>query len=207
MRKLFLRVGLLFIFISPSSFASLLFKMTADKTTLAVGETAVVSLLAYAEEADGLNGLNGWQLSAFVSGTGTLKVVPGSLTVLRPFAADVLMASINSPSGDIRDLSLTAVQPRTDSTLGVGGYDKIAEFMVEAVAAGEVIYTLADGGAGFGGVLRDYNPFDMDTWGYMLAGVFNTAESDRVFTIVPEPASLAVLGVMGLVALKTRRMK
>ncbi|HOK66282.1 MAG TPA: PEP-CTERM sorting domain-containing protein [Anaerohalosphaeraceae bacterium] len=208
MKKLFLRAGLLFAFIfTSSSFGALSFKMTADKTTLTVGQTTKVSLFAYAEEAAGMNGLNSWQLSAFVSGTGMLKVVPGSLNVIKPFAADVLTAGINSPSGAIRDLSMTSVNAGIDSSLGVGGYQKIAEFTVEALGAGQVVYTLGDGGGGFGGILRDYNPLNPATWGNMLGGVFNEAESQRVFTIVPEPASLVLLGSMGLMVLKARRMK
>lgn len=211
MKKFFLRAGLLFTFIiTSSSFGALSFKMTADKTTLAVGQTAVVSLFAYAEEAAGLNGLNSWQLSAFVSGTGTLKVVPGSLTVVKPFPADVLFGNINSPMGTIRDLSLTAFSAGTDSSLGVGGYHKIAEFAVEAVAVGEVVYSLADGGTGFGGVLRDYNPLNPTTWGNVLGGVFNEADSQRIFrivSVVPEPTSLILLGSMGLMVFRARCRK
>lgn len=208
MKKLFLTVGCLFLLIiSTSSFGALSFKMTADKTTLAVGQTAVVSLLAYAEEAVGTNGLNSWQLSAFVSGTGQLKVVEGSLSVVKPFSAEVLTTSINTPLGSIRDLSLTAIQARVDSTLGVGDYQKIAEFTVEALVPGQVVYTLGDGGAGFGGILRDYNPADMNTWGNLLEGFFNEAQSQRVFTIVPEPASLLLFGALGMAAVRTRRRK
>jgi hypothetical protein len=205
MKKLFLRASALYLCISASSFAALSFKMTAEKTTLAVGETTVISLFAYAEEADGQNGLNSWQLSAFVSGTGQLKVAEGSLYVVRPFAADVLTAGINTPPGAIRDLSMTALQARVNSSLGVGGYQKIAEFMVEAVKAGSVVYALGDGGAGFGGILRDYDPVNPATWANMLEGVFNEAESQRVFTIVPEPTSLVVFGLLGGVVLRTRR--
>ncbi len=204
MRNLFLTTGYLFIIISASSSAALYFKMTADKTVLAVGETAVVSLFAYAEEASGLNGLNNWQMSVNVSGSGTLTVVSGSVSVVKPFAADVLVGSVNSPLGAIRDLSLTAIPPGIDSSLGVGGYHKIAEFTVEAVGVGQVLYTLGNGGSGFGGILRDYNPLNAATWGNMLEGVFNAAESERVFTIIPEPMTLVLLGSMGLIALNTR---
>ncbi len=207
MKNLFLRAGLLFILISTSSFGALSFKMTAAKTTLAIGETTVVTLFAFAEDAVGLNGLNSWQLSAFASGTGMLKVVPGSVNVVRPFAADVMWSSINAPMGTIRDLSMTSTAARVDSALGVGSYHKIAEFVVEAVEVGQVVYSLGNGGAGYGGLLRDYNPLNPMTWGNMLEGVFNAAESQRAFTIVPEPGTLLLLGSMGLMVFRTRCRK
>ncbi|MEJ5259612.1 MAG: PEP-CTERM sorting domain-containing protein [Anaerohalosphaeraceae bacterium] len=174
---------------------------------MTIGETTLVTLFAYAEEASGLNGLNSWQLSAFASGTGTLKVVAGSVNVVRPFAADVLWTSINAPMGTIRNLSMTSIAAGVDSALGVGGYHKIAEFAVEAVEVGQVVFSLGDGGAGYGGLLRDYSPVNPMSWNNMLGGVFNAAESQRVFTIVPEPGSLLLLGSMGLMVFRARCRK
>ena len=190
---LFLMVVCLFATATTSSYAALYFKMTAEKTALTVGETATIEVFAYSEEAAGLNGLNGWQLSMFVSGGGggggVVEVVPGSITLFAPFSFDSLVYSVNSPSGAITDLSLNSLTPSVDSDLGVGDYDKIAEFSIQGISAGEVIYAIGDSGLGFFGSLRDFpipgNYFD---------GTFDTAASDTQFTIIPEPATLALLG-------------
>jgi hypothetical protein len=68
-----------------------------------------------------------------------------------------------------------------------------------------VTYSIGDAGLGFFGILRDYNPMSMPTWGNYLDGTFDAASSNRVFTIVPEPATLALLGGLGFISLRSRR--
>ena len=92
-----------------------------------------------------------------------------------------------------------------NSTLGVGGYTKIAEFQIVGVNVGQATYSIADGGLGFFGILRDYNPVNPGTWGNYLDGTFDAGASDRVFSIVPEPATFALLGGLGFFLLRSRK--
>ena len=186
--------GGLFIALSSVSDASLFFKMTNENPVLTVGQTTKIELYAYCEEASGLDGLNNWQLSMFAAGSGSVKVVDGSIVLYAPFGFDSLVTSVNSPEGTIIDLSMNSLTFPTDSGLGVGGYGKIAEFMVEGMSEGDVSYTIGDSSLGFFGTLRDFplpnNYFD---------GTFDAAASDYQITVVPEPASLLLLGSLSVV--------
>ena len=180
--------------------------MTIDKTTLGIGETALVELYALADDpiATGNNGLNSWQLSMIAGGDGTVEVDDTSIAVFAPFGADLLTTSINVPAGSIEDLFMSANMPPEDSTLGIDDYGKIAEFVITAISIGDVSYVIGDSGFGFYGTLRDYNFMngeDDDNW---LQGNFDDAESIYGLTVVPEPASLTLLSVMGLALLPRR---
>lgn len=208
MKKTFLFLVAVCLFAAAASdlhAALLLVKMNADKTTLAIGETATIELYAHAPVAAGLNGLNTWQLSMLVGGDGAVSVLESSIAYTVPFTYDTLITSVNSPAGSIKDISISPKNPPEDSNLGVGGFTKIAEFVIEAVGAGQVTYTIGDAGVGGGffGILRDYNP--MDPGDNYLDGSFELIGSDNQFTIVPEPATFALLGGMGLILLRSRK--
>jgi hypothetical protein len=203
---LFLTAVILFT-VSSQVHAALTFKMNADKTTLALGDIASIEIFAYANDplATGQNGVNSWQISLLVSGSGVVQVVDGSIAVTAPFPNDFLTSGINSPSGSISDLAMNAKTIPVNSTLGVGGYTKIAEFQIVGVNVGQATYSIADGGLGFFGILRDYNPVNPGTWGNYLDGTFDAGASDRVFSIVPEPATFALLGGLGFFLLRSRK--
>lgn len=203
---LFLTAVILFT-VSSQVHAALTFKMNADKTTLALGDIASIEIFAYANDplATGQNGVNSWQISLLVSGSGVVQVVDRSIAVTAPFPNDFLTSGINSPSGSISDLAMNAKTIPVNSTLGVGGYTKIAEFQIVGVNVGQATYSIADGGLGFFGILRDYNPVNPGTWGNYLDGTFDAGASDRVFSIVPEPATFALLGGLGFFLLRSRK--
>ncbi len=203
---LFLTAVILFT-VSSQVHAALTFKMNADKTTLALGDIASIEIFAYANDplATGQNGVNSWQISLLVSGSGVVQVVDRSIAVTAPFPNDFLTSGINSPSGSISDLAMNAKTIPVNSTLGVGGYTKIAEFQIVGVNVGQATYSIADGGLGFFGILRDYNPVNPGTWGNYLDGTFDAGASDHVFSIVPEPATFALLGGLGFFLLRSRK--
>jgi hypothetical protein len=201
------------IFFSAPSSAALVFKITSDQTNLTVGQTTTVHVWGWADDplAIGTNGLNTWQLSAMVDTTGIVEVVSGSVVFVAPSpwstnSSDTGFASINAPStGTVDYLRLMTADLPQDSSAGVGGYTEIARFDIEAIGTvgASVTYTL--GGANFGGNLRDFIPsFDES---YILSGSFNANDSQRIFTIVPEPSSLVILSGLWGASFLTRRKK
>ena len=204
---LFLMVVGLFLTTSSSLHAALNFRMTIDKPVIGINETALIELYAHSEEAGDMNGLNNWQLGLIVTGTGEVEVVTDSVEIelFTPFdisVADSGYENINSPNGSIEDLTMQSDIPGTSTTFCVEGYDKIAEFEVRGIIAGEVEYMIGDYDGGFFGILRDFTPpFDPDNY---FDGTFDIASSDTQITVVPEPASLALLGGMSFFLLRRR---
>jgi hypothetical protein len=213
MKKLVLifSVALIVLF-SAHSDAALVFKITSDDTTLTVGQIATVKILAWADSplAVGQNGLNSWQLSALVDSTGVVEVVSGSIAFEgpSPWSPDYTkFTSINAPStGMINYLRLSTEDVPQDSDAGIGDYTEIVSFNIKAIGevGSSVTYTL--GGDNFGGSLRDYVP-SFDEASYILSGSFNANDSQRLFTIVPEPATLILLSGFGMAGFLTRRKK
>jgi hypothetical protein len=200
--------------LSASSGAALVFKITSDDAALTVNQTTTMHVWAWADSplAVGSNGLNSWQFSALVDNTGVVEVVSGSIAFVAPIpwnTADTKWTSINNVStggtGSIDYLRLITDELPQDSTAGVGGYTELVRFNIKAIGAvgSSVTYTL--GGSNFSGNLRDYIPTFDDS--YILGGSFNAADSQRVFTIVPEPATLLLLSGFGIISVLTRRKK
>lgn len=193
-------VCLVFSFCAPCS-ATLLFKMTCADTSLTIGEETTITLWAKADDpgAVGMNGVDLWALSMIVSGDDALQVKSNAITFLAPSpfsVSDSKYDSINAPkSGNVTYLRSQADNPNhQNSTTGVGVYSPIAEIVVKGIAKGVATYSI--GGSNFFGVLKD------DTW---LEGTFDSANSDKVFTVAPEPCSLAMLAAMAAIGLRRRK--
>lgn len=200
---LFLLVVILYLTISTASNAALYFKMTTDKTQIAIDETATITLSAKCEEAIDLNGLNNWQLGLTVAGLGSVEVLEGTITLFAPFAYDtaIMYDNVNNPLGSIEDLQLNPISPPEDSVLGVGDYDQIAQFMIRGVSEGDVTYTIGNFDGDFFGLLRDY---DFMTGEGKYDGIFDMAASTYQLTVVPEPASFLLFGGVSLFLLRRR---
>jgi hypothetical protein len=205
MKKKSLFCVLSLLIVCSVSHADLLLKMEAAQTDLLPGAPVTVTISAWADDAlaTGLNGLNGWGLSAIVDQTGVVEVVGGSVLFLAPSpwsAGDTFAASINQPvtggTGSIEDLQLLTDALPQNSTAGVGGYTPIVQFDVQAIGGinDSVNYTL--GGVNFSGLLADFTE---------LSGQFVPGESQTAFTIVPEPATLILLGLGSLVAYRRKK--
>jgi hypothetical protein len=190
---------LLFSVCAPCS-ANVVFKMTCADTSLTIGQESTIQLWAKADDASavGTNGLNLWQLSMSVSSSNVVEVKTGGITFIAPSpfsVPDSKWLSINSPmSGNVTDLTAQSFNPIQDSTTGVGAYSLIAELIIKGVAQGTTTYSL--GGSNFFGALKDAT---------FLDGAFDSTNSDRVFTVIPEPCTFTLLAVMAAAGLYRRK--
>ena len=181
--------------------ADLLFKMESSTTELLPGQTVTVTISAWANDAlaTGDNGLNYWSLSALVDTSSIVEVVDGSIVPLGLVPADFAIEynAINGGgaggTGSIDYLSVQPASSAKNSMVGVGGYAPVAQFDIKAIGSvGQSVgYTLGDT-AGFNGILKDFTVLD---------GQFDANNSVTTFTIVPEPATMALLGMGGLITL------
>lgn len=187
--------------------ADLFVKMETPVTDLLPGQTVTVTLSAWADDAavTNLNGLNYWALSVLVDTTGVVEVVDGSLALLGPTPTGLFSMSqnsINDPitggTGSVNYLNAFPSGSALATDTGYGDYTPIASFDIKATGGvnDSVTYTLGDTN-GFLGILADGTT--------MLDGSFNAIDSQRVFTIVPEPATLALLGLGGVVSLRRKK--
>lgn len=200
-------VTVFLLFLTSVSSGDLIFKMTASKNTLAVGEEATIGIWAKAEEATGVNGLNVWQLDMVVDigdkvavktagGTAITLVAPSPMN-----SAGSGWLSVNSPlSGNVLGIGVTTQNTPQDSTTGVGDFSLLANVTIVALEEGTVTYNLADTGTtGFYGILRDSTYYDIN-----LSNLeFQTG--NNVFTIIPEPASLLIMAAAAGMVMRSRR--
>ncbi len=199
------------VVLSTTSSAALVFKITADQTNLTVGDTTILHVWGWADDAKalGTNGLVDWQLNLIVDTGGIVEITKdintnGDITILAPTPLSTISpnwsySSVNSgKSGQVSSVNALR-NPDTSSTTGVGGYTELFNFKVEALGEGIVTY-------GMTSMLGDLVDFTAYSSGNGTA-VFNTAGSDNVLTVVPEPATLVLLVGFGVAGILTRRKK
>jgi len=199
-------------FFSATSSADLIFQMTATDNTLSVGQEATIGIWAYAEEAAGLNGLNGWQLDLVTDVDNVVAVKTDSggdalITLIAPapyHPDDSGWTSINNPNtGNVYGLKM-GTNGSQDSGTAVGDYSLLAEIKIEGVAEGTVTYNMNNLGIGeFIGWLRDGNYYDID----MGNVSFDSSNGENVFMVSPEPSSLLMLSLMSITGLRRKRQK
>lgn len=189
--------------------ANLYFKMEAPKTSLLPNEVVTVTVSAWADDAavTSTNGLNYWAFSAMVDATGVVEVVSGSITLLAPTPTSsfvITQTSVNQMAtggtGSIEYLNVYPASSPLASDTGFGGYDAIATFNIKAIGSvnDSVTYTLGETNA-FLGILADGST--------ILDGSFNSADSQRIFTIVPEPSSILILSGLSVLGYVRRTRK
>lgn len=171
--------------------ADLLIKMTSDNTTLVgLGSTALVRVWAFADDpaATGTNGLVLWQMDVDADTPGILDITDHQFVAPDPSDTFDSTWDYNPATGDFDIYALK--DDDTTSTIGVDGFTEIYNFQITALAVGTVEYTMGNTlGGDFIGDLVDFTGFD---------AVFDVNNSDNVFTVIPEPATLLLLGLGGL---------
>ncbi|GJM19831.1 MAG: hypothetical protein DHS20C14_20440 [Phycisphaeraceae bacterium] len=122
--------------------------------------------------------------------------------------ADALTALTNPQPGVAAGASISAVNGGQSTTLNpIGtffGDVVIGTFTVHADAVGDLSYSLEDGGVLSATLVRartgsDFGPIALD------GSQFATSSHTVTFTDIPTPASAALLGLGGLVAVRRRR--
>ena len=199
-------VSLILLF-SSTSFANVVFKITADSSTIPLGQPAILSIWANVEEeTTGLNGINVWQLDMVVNTGGIVSATNVDLIAPTPMDAGSggSMTLDTDLTGNVYEMgaSTTGV---ADSNTGVVDFSLVAEVTIEAIGVGTVEYRLVDrlgGGSGFYAILRDGEYYDA------VLDPPEKAVSENefyAFTVeVPEPISLLLFGGM---AITLRRRK
>ena len=202
MKKVQFLLAMIIIVSSIPCSANLIVKMTSDNTTLGIGETALVKVWAWADDpcAIGDNGLVLWQMDVDVDIAGILDVTDHQF--VNPDPGDIFDSvwDYNPGTGDFEAYALK--DDDTTSTIGVGDFTEIYNFEITALAAGTVEYTIGNTlGGSFVGELVDYTYFDYD----LGTAVFDAANSDNIFTVMPEPATISLFGLMGIFVLRRRK--
>ncbi|MEN6386469.1 MAG: hypothetical protein ABFD79_14920 [Phycisphaerales bacterium] len=201
------------LILSTTNAGTLYFKMAAPKTTLEIGEEVVVTVSAWVNDiaATGINGLDTWQLDLSVSQTGIVEITntggTADISLLAP-DPDLLLSgwdeeSINTPfTGEARSIAVTQDVFGNPTTIGVAVYTDIFTFKIKGLSLGSVTYEIcSDNGGGLLGILRDGKEFDNDSYDAYGSVDFDAENSDAVFTVIPEPASLTVFAVAGLISI------
>jgi hypothetical protein len=213
------------------SFAAptLVFKMTADDTTLTPGQQTTVHIWAWIYTPSGLekpnHGLDTWQLDLSVDNTNVISIT--SLVVLAPNPNHAYpaykAASLNNPvTGEVREVAVSQMITSAPSVIGVGvdsniantaNYSEICRFNIQASSlaplASKATYTIMnDGGTGWVGILADDNGTTFDNSDSSAYGgtYFYDVGSDCLFTIVPEPASMVLLVTAAAFVLRRRKI-
>jgi hypothetical protein len=206
---------------------TLVFKMTADKTSLMPGETTNVYIWAWIYTPAGIEkpnkGLDTWQLDLSVDNTSVISIT--SLNVLAPNPNQAYPAyqvsSLNNPvTGEVRQVAVSQVTTNAPSLIGVGAdndidnaanYSEICRFTVQAAQnplASSATYTIKnDGGSGWFGILANVagTTFDNSDSSAYGGTYFYATGSDHVFTIIPEPASMVLFITAAVFALRRRK--
>ncbi len=195
----------LMVFINSVSAGEVHFKMTAPKTTLAIGEEVLVTVSAWVDDPVALpdNGLDTWQLDLSVDNTGIIEITKtgadADITLLAP---DPDMdwsgwneASVNSPTtGEVRGVGVVQQEIGAPSLTGVGGYSDIFTFNIKGLAEGTAVYTICDDtGGGFLAYLADNTL-------YMGSSIIFDEGSSNTFTVVPEPVTFTLFALAGIAA-------
>ena len=174
--------------------ANLLVKMTSDNTTLSIGSTALVKVWAFVDDpaAVGNNGLVVWQMDFAVDNAGVVGA--SNFNIVAPVDIFDSGSSTNALTGEVSGYVLK--DDDSTSTVGVGGFTEIFTFEVTGLAVGTVEYSI---GNELLGDLADFTPFDISSG----TAQFDTVNSDNVFTVVPEPATILLFS-LGALALRKK---
>jgi len=205
---------------------TLVFKMTADKTSLMPSEQTTMHVWAWIYTPAGVEkpnkGLDTWQLDLSVNNNNVISIT--SLTVLAPNPSTSYPAyqssSLNNPlTGEVRSVAVIQKVAGASSMTGIGAdnnidnsanYSEICRFTVQATQtplASSAAYTIMNEGSGWFAYLADsagtlFDNSDSSAYG---GTYFYATGSQNVITIIPEPASMVLLATTAAFVLRRRK--
>jgi len=196
---LFLMVVSVFLTLPSTSFAVLNFKMTCDDPIIGIGEQTTIDIHVWDTDAVADYGIILWQFDMGPSADGIVSADTWAVEPWFIYESGYGPDSLNSPtSGNVNAFYALASEFDQVSNIGVGDYTKIASVTIEGLAEGLITYDLGDlTTLGFYGTVR--GSFDQNS------GVLDTGNSVLSYQVVPEPASIFLLGGMGLSLLRRRK--
>lgn len=194
------------LLINSLSSADLMFKMSADKDTLNVGETAVINISAKIKGskkwADQYNGINVWQLDMVSDSNDVIEAT--TVTIFEPADLASFIPAYQAlnlaTDGSVIGLG-GGIEPWPfDSQVAVGGWTLMAQVTIKAVGPGVVTYDLIDSGmgGGFYAYLRDDTAFNPPTFDYNLNNINYGGNNNNSINVVSAPN-----GQAGVSELKT----
>ena len=208
---------------------TLVFKMTADKTTLMPSEQTTMHIWAWIYTPAGIDkpnkGLDTWQLDLSVDNANVIQVVSGSIHTLAPSIrntaySEYQTSSLNNPkTGEVRGVGESQLVTGAASLVGIGidnnidtlgNYTEICQFTIKAMQnpqASSAAYTIMNEGAGWFGILADSagTTFDNSDSSALGGTYFYAGGSRNVITIIPEPTSMVLLATAAAFALRRRK--
>lgn len=178
------------------------FKMTAEHTYLSVGQEIPITIWAHAPNSVEDNGILGWQFDMCLPAEDAnvvfvKEVGPGQAwyEILGPKPSDGGFSfEVNKPYGGLLTLAGGGLSPVQISNVGVGGYSEIARMkIIGSMPDSNMVYQLnGEEGTGFFAI------YGQSPDNQLANGVFDAANSDRVFTVVRDHAGLADIAKMGM---------
>ena len=187
------------------SHANLILKITADGTELAVGDKTTLHVFGLLEGAASGEGLYDWSVLAGVDNSGIVQA--SSAVLLQPDPVDSGISGSTPDSLGNLDASAAIQNSATGSDAGVG-YTELFNFEIEGISVGQVQYSLTS----IFGTVYDFSsgePLDPDNYTFYddTEGnvQFNAADSVGMIDVVPEPATLLMLGLGSIVAFRRKK--
>jgi hypothetical protein len=205
---------------------TLVFKMTADKTSLMPSEQTTMHIWAWIYTPAGIEkpnkGLDTWQLDLSVNNNNVISIT--SLSVLAPNPnvsyKPYQISSLNAPiTGEVRSVAVVQQVVGAPSLTSIGvdnnidnsaNYSEICRFTIQAAQipqASSATYTIMNEGSGWFAYLADLDGtlFDNSDSSAYGGTYFYAGGSQNVITIIPEPASLTLLLTAAAFALRRRK--